>query len=104
MESALRNISDTALWVAIYRARESERADAHFHDPYARRLAGERGEQIAADMQKGMKHEWPMIARTVNIDQIVANCIAEGADMVINLACGLDARAYRLDLPANLKW
>ena len=38
----IRNVSDTALWVAVYRAMESERADAHFVDPFARRLAGER--------------------------------------------------------------
>jgi len=45
----LRHISDTALWVAVYRAEESERTDAVFHDPYASKLAGERGTQIAGD-------------------------------------------------------
>jgi O-methyltransferase involved in polyketide biosynthesis len=39
----IASISDTARWVAIYRAMEFERPDALFHDPYARRLAGERG-------------------------------------------------------------
>ena len=100
----LRNISDTALWVAIYRARESERPDAHFRDPYARRLAGERGESIAADMHKKMSIEWPMISRTVSIDRIVDDAIKAGADMVVNLAAGLDSRPYRLDLPPDLKW
>jgi len=103
-ESQIRNVSDTALWVAIYRARESERPDSHFKDPYARKLAGERGEKIAAEMQQKMSIEWPMIARTVNIDQIVLDAIRGGADMVINLAAGLDSRPYRLDLPADLKW
>ena len=42
----IRNVSDTARWVAIYRAIESERADALFNDPFARRLGGERGEAI----------------------------------------------------------
>lgn len=28
-EPLIRNISDTALWVAVYRARESERAGRH---------------------------------------------------------------------------
>ena len=102
--NAIRNISDTALWVAIYRARESERPDAHFRDPYARRLAGERGEKIAAEMQKKMSIEWPMIARTVNIDDVVRDAVAKGADMVINLAAGLDSRPYRLELPAGLRW
>jgi O-methyltransferase involved in polyketide biosynthesis len=44
--SELRNISDTAHWVAFYRALESERPDALFRDPFARRLAGERGARI----------------------------------------------------------
>ncbi|HMC32560.1 MAG TPA: class I SAM-dependent methyltransferase [Candidatus Angelobacter sp.] len=52
-EPSLRNISDTALWVAIYRARETERPDALFRDPFARKLAGARGEQIAQEMQLG---------------------------------------------------
>ena len=43
----IHGISDTARWVAYFRARESERPDALFHDPYAGRLAGERGFQIA---------------------------------------------------------
>ena len=38
----IRHISDTALWVAVYRAEESERADAVFRDPYARRLLADR--------------------------------------------------------------
>ena len=103
-DSEIRNISDTALWVAMYRARESERPDAHFHDPYARRLAGSRGERIVANMHKRMSIEWPMIARTVSIDRIVMDAIGKGTDLVINLAAGLDARPYRLDLPSDLKW
>ena len=49
----IRDVSDTALWVAIYRAMESERADAIFHDPYARRLGGERGQAIVDAMRTG---------------------------------------------------
>ena len=30
----IHSISDTAHWVAYFRARESERPDALFHDPY----------------------------------------------------------------------
>jgi methyltransferase (TIGR00027 family) len=103
-EPLIRNISDTALWVAVYRARETERADALFRDPFARRLAGERGEQIAKDMQAGQRYEWPYIARTVRFDQIVTEQIKQGADLVINLAAGLDTRPYRMELPASLRW
>jgi methyltransferase (TIGR00027 family) len=97
----LRNISDTALWVAIFRARETERQDALFRDPFARKLAGERGEQIAADMQRGLRDEWPYVARTMRFDQIVTEQIQQGTDMVINLAAGLDTRPYRMDFPSS---
>ena len=100
----LRNISDTALWVAIFRARETERQDALFKDPFARKLAGNRGEQIAADMQRGLRDEWPYVARTMRFDQIVTEQIKQGTDMVINLAAGLDTRPYRMDLPSSLQW
>lgn len=103
-EPSLRNISDTALWVAIHRARETERQNALFRDPFARRLAGERGERIAREMHAGAPYEWPYIARTVRFDQIVNEQVAQGADMVINLAAGLDTRPYRMELPASLKW
>ncbi len=39
--------SDTARWEAYFRARESERPDAPFHDPHAERPAGELGFQVA---------------------------------------------------------
>jgi methyltransferase (TIGR00027 family) len=103
-EPLIRNISDTALWVAVYRARETERQDALFRDPFARKLAGERGEQIAKDLLAGQRYEWPYTARTVRFDQIVTEQIKQGADMVINLAAGLDTRPYRMELPPSLQW
>src|SRR5438309_10577304 len=59
-----RIISETARWAAVYRARESKRLDALFRDPFARRLAGERGEQIADAIQCSNKTTWSWIART----------------------------------------
>lgn len=41
--SPVTGVSDTARWVAVYRAWESARPDALFHDPFAQRLAGDRG-------------------------------------------------------------
>lgn len=103
-DQPLRSVSDTALWVAYYRTMESERPDAHFHDPYARRLAGERGERIVKNLRRGRSMAWPMIIRTVCFDELISKLIAEGVDTVINLAAGLDARPYRMDLPAALHW
>jgi methyltransferase (TIGR00027 family) len=100
----LTDISDTALWVAAYRAEESERSDALFQDPYARRLAGEKGFALLDAMKHGRRYAWPMVVRTVMFDQLVLDRVAEGADIVVNLAAGLDARPYRMLLPPQLVW
>lgn len=101
----IRNISDTARWVAIYRAMETERRDAHFHDPYARMLAGERGEEIFRRMPGARLSAWPLVVRTCVFDELILRSIErEGADTVLNLAAGLDTRPYRLPLPAELRW
>ena len=128
----IRDISDTARWVAVYRAMESERPDALFRDPYARRLAGERGEAIVREMPYAMAGAWALIVRTALIDEIVLRLTGtqDAAPMpvgaapmpvapappasaappgqrvaaVLNLACGLDTRPYRLPLPRQLRW
>jgi methyltransferase (TIGR00027 family) len=99
----IRNISDTARWMAVYRARESERPDAVFTDPFARALAGEVGERIAGSMRDDHM-EWAVVARTHAFDRAVAAEVAAGADLVVSLAAGLDTRPYRLALPPTLRW
>jgi methyltransferase (TIGR00027 family) len=103
-DNPIRNVSDTALWVAVYRAMESDRPDALFRDPYARRLAGERGQAIVDAMPSGRRMSWPMVVRTTVMDEIVMRCVRQGAKTVLNLAAGLDARPYRMDLPPTLRW
>ena len=104
MDNPIRNVSDTALWVAIYRAMESERSDAFFNDPYARRLGGERGQAIVDAMPQAQSMSWPMVVRTAVMDEIILRCVQQGAATVLNLAAGLDARPYRLPLPPSLRW
>ena len=104
VEPLIRDISDTARWVAVYRARETERSDALFKDPFARALAGERGEHIARALPYADKTSWSFIARTVLFDRIVDNAVAGGVDLVVNLAAGLDTRPYRMSLPSSLRW
>jgi methyltransferase (TIGR00027 family) len=104
LDNAVRNISDTARWVAYFRARETQRSDALFRDPYAERLAGEHGFQIANTLPDGNKHEWAWVARTCLFDQFLSRAIQDGAGLVVNLAAGLDARPYRMDLPNTLQW
>ena len=105
MASPISHVSDTANWVAMYRAMESERPDALFHDPYARRLAGPRGDDILRTMPKAKQFAWPMIVRTTVMDEIIVRAInRDGVRTVVNLAAGLDARAFRLDVPPTLRW
>ncbi len=102
--SPITHVSDTAHWVAMYRAIESERPDALFRDPFARRLAGERGEAIIRTMPRARSWTWPHVVRTAVFDELILECVAQGADAVLNLAAGLDTRAWRLRLPRALKW
>ena len=99
------HVSDTALWVAMYRAMETDRPDAHFRDPLARKLAGPRVEEILRAIPKGKQFAWPMIVRTAVMDEMILQVVREeGTDLVLNLAAGLDTRPYRLPLPRTLRW
>ena len=98
-EPLIRDVSDTARWVAVYRARETEREDAVFRDPFARALAGERGERIATAMTFTDDNAWSFLARTYLFDRLDARLVQHGADMVVNLAAGLDTRPYRWRCP-----
>lgn len=103
-DNLIENVSDTAFWIAHYRALETQRADALFRDPLAGLLAGERGKQIANAMPKSFMTGWAVVIRTCIIDDYIRFAIAQGADTVLNLGAGLDTRPYRMDLPKSLVW
>src|ERR1700733_5461977 len=107
----ISNISDTARWIAAYRAIESARPDALFDDPLADRLGGQRPQGTLVAGQRGHdivaaapRIRWALVARTKLIDDIVASAVRDGCDRVLNLAAGLDTRPYRLNLPTDLTW
>lgn len=104
IDALVSDVSDTARWVAVYRARESARPDALFSDPLADRLAGEQGRAIVATLPRRIRDGWWLVARTKVIDDLIEQAIAQGCDLVLNLAAGLDTRPYRLDLPPDLRW
>ena len=105
MTPVIRGIADTARWVAMYRALETERPDAIFRDHHARRLAGERGAEILASMPASVrKAGWVFVARTYLFDYFIQSQVDAGVTLVVNLAAGLDTRPYRLPLPPGLKW
>nr|BBH87495.1 hypothetical protein KTC_22460 [Thermosporothrix sp. COM3] len=96
---------DTARLIAWYRAQETERPEGLFRDPYAKRLAGERGAELVRTLPQSEQDSWPIVLRTHIYDELLQQVLAETAiDTVINLAAGLDTRPYRLALPEGLRW
>ncbi|HEY4968680.1 MAG TPA: SAM-dependent methyltransferase, partial [Steroidobacteraceae bacterium] len=103
-DPSIRHVSDTALWVASFRAQEGQRADAAFDDPLASILVGERGRAIARAIPRATMVRWGMIIRTSAIDRLINEALLAGVDTVLNLGAGLDTRPYRMKLPASLRW
>ena len=101
---SITNVSDTALWIAMYRAMESERPDAVFKDPLAEKLAGERGKKMVESTPFSESMSFAMVVRTTAIDRLIEKALSSGVDTVINLGAGLDTRPYRMKLPATLQW
>ena len=106
MRATIQHVSDTAIWVAFCRAKETARPDALISDPLAASLVGERGGEIAeqmADLAEPMER-W-MGVRTAVLDDMLSRALRElRCDAVLNLAAGLDTRPYRMPLPRALRW
>ena len=104
-QSSIQHVSDTAYWVAAYRAIESERSDALFIDPYAKLLVGDYGNKISQSMKSVARYAyWTLAIRTRLIDEYILKYVAQGYTTIINLGAGLDTRPYRLDLPKSTQW
>src|SRR4051812_6371436 len=100
----IHHVSDTAHWIAAFRALETDRPDAVFKDHLARKLAGETGFEMVATTPNKEAMGFAMVVRTTAIDKLVESAIAQGVDTVINLGAGLDTRPYRMQLPPHLHW
>ncbi len=101
----MATVTDTAFLVAEFRARESARPDALFLDPFAGRLAGERGSALIRKVAHlGEMAGWSTVVRTVLIDRFLNEAIERGTKAVLNVGAGLDARPYRMSLPSSLFW
>lgn len=101
----MNHVSDTALMVAAARAAETLRADALCSDPFAERLAGDRGREILNGTSGSYWMSFGMGLRTNFIDAFLAAEIADGGiNCVLCLGAGLDARPWRLQLPSGFRW
>jgi len=101
----IKHVSDTALMVAGCRALETARSDGFVHDPFAERLAGERGMAIVRSIPRPEMMCFGIGVRSRFMDELITNCITGNSiTTVLSIGCGLDSRPWRLDLPANLRW
>ncbi len=103
-ESSVTHVTDTAYWVAHFRAKESQRRTPVFNDSLAALLSGKRGRKIARSIPRASMVEWGMVVRTSAIDRLIHESLQSGVDAVLNLGAGLDTRPYRMNLPAELRW
>lgn len=89
--------SRTAIMVAAFRGRASARTDAICDDPWATRLAGADGEQLADAFERSFPaFELWMAVRTAYLDAHVRHWCAQGYRQIVILGAGLDTRAARL--------
>jgi methyltransferase (TIGR00027 family) len=94
-------VAVTSLLVAAMRAEESQRSDRLFDDPFAHALAGDAGYAALRAYRAAMGNSVPAVeVRTRWFDEALTRTVAAGIAQVAILAAGMDARTYRLDLPA----
>lgn len=100
MDTRPHAVADTGLLVAAMRARESAADNALFNDPFADRLAGERGRELLAEAlaMGGEASTAQIIVRTPFWDDALLEAAQQTRQLVI-VAAGMDARAYRLPWP-----
>src|SRR5580698_10572786 len=101
----ITHVSDTALMVAACRALESDAPDGFVHDPFAARLAGERGMAILRALPHPEMMQFGIGVRSRFLDELVLEALASNMiATVLCVGCGLDTRPWRLDLPRDLRW
>jgi methyltransferase (TIGR00027 family) len=104
-DGKILHVSDTALMVAACRALETSRPDGFVRDPFAERLAGERGMEILRALPRAEMMCFGIGVRSRFMDELVQFAVQKKAvTTVVSVGCGLDTRPWRLDLPSELRW
>jgi methyltransferase (TIGR00027 family) len=101
----ISHVSDTALMVAACRALEFNTPDGFVRDPFAARLAGERGMAMLRALPQPEMMRFGIGVRSRFMDELVLEALAsEKISTILSLGCGLDTRAWRLQVPPELRW
>ena len=104
-DGKITHVSDTALMIAACRAHENGLEDAFVHDPFAARLAGERGVAMLGALQHANVLRLGIAIRTRFVDELLLDALAtHPITTVLSVGCGLDTRPWRLELSPELRW
>ncbi|MEV0246492.1 SAM-dependent methyltransferase [Nocardia sp. NPDC050712] len=107
-------VAMTAIGVAVIRVLESERSDRLYEDPLARSFvdaaraefaATEAGAQRWAQLEQLADAFFAGRSMTVRlVDDGVRAALARGCRQIVLLGAGLDTRAFRMNLPAGIRF
>lgn len=101
----ISHVSDTALLVAAARAYETAVPNGLIRDPFAARLAGDRGVALLNGLERRLILCFGVGIRSRFMDDLLMGALAEDRiETVLILGAGLDTRPWRLDLPPALRW
>lgn len=104
-DGEITHVSDTALMVAACRAHETQMEDAFVRDPFAARLAGERGPAILRGLPFSAVLRLSIAIRTRFVDELLLETLSlYPITTVLSVGCGLDTRPWRISLAPNLRW
>lgn len=100
----MTGVPETMLQTLYARAAYSKTVNAKFHDQMAEEIVSHMDYDFSlagkdAMMSKGV------IARTILLDRMAGDFIRENPKgTVVNIACGMDTRVYRLKTPQTVRW
>lgn len=99
----LRGVPETMLQTLYARAAHSRRPDHKFYDAKAIEIVGQMDYDFSkAEQDTAMSAG--VIARTILLDRMVGQFVKENPKgTVVNIACGLDTRFYRVD-NGSIRW
>lgn len=99
----MTGVPETMIQTLYARAMESEREGHLIHDKKAMEIVKEMDYDFTKAKEDAMMRNG-VVARTIVLDELVQNYVtAHPNAVVINIACGLDTRFYRVD-NGKLRW
>src|SRR5208283_4155148 len=98
----MEDVARTALMVAAFRAKESNRPNRLFNDPLSSVLAGENALRVAANNHRDERLPYLAI-RTKFFDDWLEKIVDSSLRQVVLLGAGMDTRAFRLRWPDGVQ-